>query len=135
VSPVPAGRARFQVMGVFARFERAMIVERVKAGLKRAKENKRLGRPRIAEKVERAIRRELAKGKGIHTVARTLWGRDRDGAKGEGSVMSKPACGKRGGAVQRKREYETAGPCESPGINQIVILRIASERMTPLKAK
>src|SRR5215471_6578871 len=43
----PAGKALFQVMGVFAEFERSMIQERVRAGLKRAKaEGKRLGRPR-----------------------------------------------------------------------------------------
>lgn len=69
----PAGRALFQMLGVFAEFERAMIVERVKAGLKRAKgEGKTLGRPRVAEKVEKAVLRELEKGHGIHTVARTV---------------------------------------------------------------
>ena len=42
----PAGKALFQMMGVFAEFERAMLQERVRAGLKRAKsEGKRLGRP------------------------------------------------------------------------------------------
>jgi DNA invertase Pin-like site-specific DNA recombinase len=41
----PAGKAMFQMMGVFAEFERAMIAERVRAGLRRAKdEGKRLGR-------------------------------------------------------------------------------------------
>ena len=40
----PAGKAMFQMMGVFAEFERAMIVERVKAGLARARsQGKRLG--------------------------------------------------------------------------------------------
>jgi DNA invertase Pin-like site-specific DNA recombinase len=39
----------FQMMGVFAEFERAMIQERVRAGLARARgEGKRLGRPPIA---------------------------------------------------------------------------------------
>ena len=33
----PAGKALFQMMGVFAEFERAMIRERVKSGLERAK--------------------------------------------------------------------------------------------------
>jgi DNA invertase Pin-like site-specific DNA recombinase len=33
----PQGRMLFQMSGVFAEFERAMIVERVKAGLRRAK--------------------------------------------------------------------------------------------------
>ena len=35
----PAGKAMFQMMGVFAEFERAMVRERVMAGLKRAKAN------------------------------------------------------------------------------------------------
>jgi DNA invertase Pin-like site-specific DNA recombinase len=69
----PAGKAMFQMLGVFAEFERAMIVERVQAGLRRARaQGKRLGRPQVGEKVEAAIRRELAKGRGIHAVARAV---------------------------------------------------------------
>ena len=34
----PAGKALFDMMGVFAEFERAIIQERVRAGLKRAKD-------------------------------------------------------------------------------------------------
>jgi DNA invertase Pin-like site-specific DNA recombinase len=57
----PAGKATFQMMGVFAEFERAMIQERVRAGLARAKsEGKRLGRPRIAPKLEERIRKALS---------------------------------------------------------------------------
>jgi DNA invertase Pin-like site-specific DNA recombinase len=46
----PAGKAMFQMMGVFAEFERAMIQERVRAGLLRAKaqgtkSGKPFGRP------------------------------------------------------------------------------------------
>ena len=33
----PAGKAMFQMMGVIAEFERSMIVERVRAGVARAK--------------------------------------------------------------------------------------------------
>jgi DNA invertase Pin-like site-specific DNA recombinase len=33
----PAGKSMFQMMGVFAEFERAMIRERVNAGLERAR--------------------------------------------------------------------------------------------------
>ena len=41
----PSGRAMFQMCGVFAEFERSMIVERVNAGLARAKGNgAKLGR-------------------------------------------------------------------------------------------
>jgi len=45
-----AGKAMFQMLGVFAEFERAMIQERVKAGLARAKsQGKRLGRPSVVD--------------------------------------------------------------------------------------
>tara|TARA_R110001583_G_scaffold195464_2_gene373954 strand:+ start:1025 stop:1627 length:603 start_codon:yes stop_codon:yes gene_type:complete len=44
----PAGKAMFQMLGVFAEFERSMIRERVIAGLDRARTNgKKLGRPEI----------------------------------------------------------------------------------------
>ena len=57
----PAGKAMFQMLGVFAEFERAMIQERGRAGLARAKsEGKRLGRPRIAPALEERIRKALA---------------------------------------------------------------------------
>src|SRR5262245_8733155 len=56
----PAGKAMFQMMGVFAEYERAMIQERVRAGLRRARdEGKQLGRPKIAAKVEAAIQAAL----------------------------------------------------------------------------
>jgi DNA invertase Pin-like site-specific DNA recombinase len=52
----PSGKAMFQMLGVFAEFERAMIQERVRAGLARARaEGKQLGRPKIAEQTERAV--------------------------------------------------------------------------------
>ena len=56
----PGGKAMFQMMGVFAEFERAIIQERVRAGLRRAKdEGKRLGRPPIAPELENRIREAL----------------------------------------------------------------------------
>ena len=36
---IPGGKATFQMMGVFAEFERSMIQERVRAGLRRAKDD------------------------------------------------------------------------------------------------
>jgi DNA invertase Pin-like site-specific DNA recombinase len=58
----PSGKAMFQMMGVFAEFERAMIQERVRAGLLRAKaEGKKFGRPRIAGDKEAKIRKALEK--------------------------------------------------------------------------
>jgi DNA invertase Pin-like site-specific DNA recombinase len=63
----PAGKAMFQMMGVFAEFERAMIVERVNAGLARARANgTRLGRPSaMTPAKERKVRALLAKGVGV----------------------------------------------------------------------
>src|SRR5580693_4841020 len=68
----PAGKALFQMMGVFAEFERAMIQDRVRAGLERAKaQGKVLGRPSTdAGKVE-AIKADLkAGGVGIIKLAK-----------------------------------------------------------------
>jgi DNA invertase Pin-like site-specific DNA recombinase len=62
----PAGRAMFQMLGVFAEFERGIIVERVKSGLSRAQsQGKRLGRRRVGENVVECIREQLATGAGI----------------------------------------------------------------------
>jgi DNA invertase Pin-like site-specific DNA recombinase len=58
----PSGKAMFQMLGVFAEFERAMIQERVCAGLARAKaEGEQLGRPKIAAQTELAIQAALKK--------------------------------------------------------------------------
>jgi DNA invertase Pin-like site-specific DNA recombinase len=65
----PSGKAMFQMMGVFAEFERAMIRERVLAGLKRARaRGKKLGRPMIPPDKERAIRADLAAGLGFRRI-------------------------------------------------------------------
>jgi DNA invertase Pin-like site-specific DNA recombinase len=69
----PAGKAMFQMLGVFAEFERAMIVERVHAGLNRARaQGKILGGRKVASTVEDAIRAELVKGTGIKTTAKRV---------------------------------------------------------------
>jgi DNA invertase Pin-like site-specific DNA recombinase len=67
----PAGKAMFQMMGVFAEFERAMIQERVRAGLARARsEGKRLGRPPIAPALEKRVREALAGGLSVRKTAK-----------------------------------------------------------------
>jgi DNA invertase Pin-like site-specific DNA recombinase len=69
----PSGKAMFQMMGVFAEFERAMIRERVNAGLARARAaGVTLGRPRVADDVEASVRRSLRSGKGIRKTATEL---------------------------------------------------------------
>ena len=60
----------FQMLGVFAEFERSIIQERVRAGLQRAKrEGKRLGRPPIADKLAERIRAALAGGMSVRKTA------------------------------------------------------------------
>ena len=66
----PAGKAMFQMLGVFAEFEHSIIQERVRAGLQRARrEGKRLGRPPIAEKLAERIRAALAGGMSVRKTA------------------------------------------------------------------
>ena len=73
----PAGRALFQMLGVFAEFERSIITERTIAGIARArmcgtKSGKAIGRPKVAPKIENAIRASLTRGVGILKTAREL---------------------------------------------------------------
>src|SRR3984885_6664350 len=50
----PSGRLMFQIIGAMAEFERALIQERVRAGLRNARaKGKRLGRPRVQVDVSR----------------------------------------------------------------------------------
>ena len=70
----PAGKALFQMMGVFSEFERAIIRERVRSGLERAKaQGKVLGRRRNDDPQRLAsVQRLRKKGVGIGKIARTL---------------------------------------------------------------
>lgn len=69
----PNGRAMFQMLGVFAEFERAMIQERVKSGLARARsEGKTLGRRKVSKVIEQAIIQAKAEGKGIRRIAKEV---------------------------------------------------------------
>jgi DNA invertase Pin-like site-specific DNA recombinase len=98
----PAGKLMFQVTGAFAEFERSMIRERVKAGLKRAvAAGEVLGRKPVEDRPETAAKarkaqRLLAKGMGINRVAQ--------------------AVGLANGTVQRiKAEMEGARPFDGDG--------------------
>jgi len=84
----PSGRAMFQMCGVFAEFERAMIVERVNAGLKRARrEGVEFGRGKRKDgarsldeqrwgmsraELEKRILRLRKDGMGMLKIAKTL---------------------------------------------------------------
>jgi DNA invertase Pin-like site-specific DNA recombinase len=69
----PAGRLMFQITGAFAEFERSMIRQRVRAGLKRAVEKGSiLGKPKISAQLERRIQTQLRAGKGILATAKEI---------------------------------------------------------------
>lgn len=64
----PSGRMMFQMLGVFAEFERAMIRERIMAGLRRT--TKKSGRKPMPQNRVDAIRKSLENGMGIRATAR-----------------------------------------------------------------
>jgi DNA invertase Pin-like site-specific DNA recombinase len=78
---LPSGELVFQIFGAIAQFERALIGERVRAGLGEARRNgKRIGRPPIRtltpeERIR--LRVEHRKGKTLRQLAKsygvTLW--------------------------------------------------------------
>lgn len=73
----PSGRAMFQMLGVFSEFEAAMIRDRVRAGVARAKKKgtksgKPIGRPKISPNLETEIKIALRQGRGILAIAREL---------------------------------------------------------------
>lgn len=69
----PAGKAMFQMLGVFAEFERTMIQERVRAGLARAKsQGKQLGRPPVPSSKITAIKKKHKQGLSIRKIAKEV---------------------------------------------------------------
>jgi DNA invertase Pin-like site-specific DNA recombinase len=71
----PAGAALFGMMGVFAEFEKAMIQERIKAGLARARakgtrSGRAIGRPVVGAEIEEVIHRLRAQGLGMIKIAK-----------------------------------------------------------------
>jgi DNA invertase Pin-like site-specific DNA recombinase len=69
----PTGRLMFQITGAFAEFERSMIRQRIRAGLRRAVEaGKQLGRPKIDPALEKRIQSQLRAGKGMLAIAKAL---------------------------------------------------------------
>jgi len=67
----PAGRAMFQMLGVFAEFELAMLKDRTRAGMARARaQGKQIGRQPVSQEKIDAIRRYRREGHGIQKTAR-----------------------------------------------------------------
>ena len=68
-----AGKAMFQMLGVFAEFERGIIRERVNAGLARARANgTKLGRRRVKPSMEARILELRDAGDGILKIGKKL---------------------------------------------------------------
>ncbi len=73
----PAGKAMFQMLGVFAEFEREIIAERIHAGLARAKEQgtksgKPIGRPEVFGTVRKKAVALKEQGLGTRRIAGEL---------------------------------------------------------------
>ena len=82
----PAGRLMFQIIGAMAEFERALIQERVRAGLRNARaKGKRLGRPQVFVSESRI---ESLRAVSWRTIAKEL-------GVGTGTLRSRAACQKR----------------------------------------
>jgi DNA invertase Pin-like site-specific DNA recombinase len=68
----PSGRLMFQIIGAMAEFERALIQERVRAGLRNARaKGKRLGRPRV-DVNETQLAALRASGASLRAIAKEL---------------------------------------------------------------
>jgi DNA invertase Pin-like site-specific DNA recombinase len=69
----PASQLQLNVLMAVAQFERAIIKERVAAGLSAAKaKGTKLGRPNSLSRHAASVRRLLAEGKGVRAIARQL---------------------------------------------------------------
>jgi DNA invertase Pin-like site-specific DNA recombinase len=73
----PAGKALFQMLDVFAAFERSIIQERLAAAIARARakgtrSGKAFGRPSLSAERAAAVRAALAEGIGIRRTARLV---------------------------------------------------------------
>ena len=86
----PSGRLMFHVIGAMAEFERSLIQERVKAGLRNARaKGKTLGRPRVAVDAPRiaSLRASGASWRAIEVETGLL---PRDGTPSDSRMANKP---------------------------------------------
>ena len=69
----PTGQMMFQMLAVFAEFERSMIVERVNAGIARAKaRGVQLGRRKLPMRVQREVLERRDKGQTVRSTAKDM---------------------------------------------------------------
>ena len=103
----PMGRAVITIIGAIAELERSLIIERVRAGMRRARlEGQRIGRPRIRVD-EQQIVRDRARGMSLgeiakaHSISRTTVRRVLAGSVPKGSAQAAPQ-------INENRQPETA---------------------------
>jgi DNA invertase Pin-like site-specific DNA recombinase len=102
----PLGRAVMTIVGAVAELERSLIVERVRAGLRRAKlEGRRIGRTPLAVDVNqiarhRALGYSLSRIAQLHGISKTSVGR----------ILHRGGGGPKGCAQQPLQAAETTGP-------------------------
>src|SRR5262245_55631456 len=95
----PMGKLVFQLTGAFAEFERTMIRQRIKAGLKRAvAQGVKLGRPKDESATERKGGKEVGEG-----VGNLEGGRLRGIGNGTGQRHSGEGAKRLGGGEQRAK--------------------------------
>ena len=95
----PAGKMMFQMMGVFSEFERAMITERIKAGLARAKEQGRNPgpRPKVTPELRAKVLAAHKAGKSYREIDREIDGMSRSVAQRIVTANTKPKARKKRG--------------------------------------
>ena len=118
----PTGRAMFQMLGLFAEFERAMIRDRVRSGMARAKASgtksgKAIGRPAVSDDINERIRVLVLDGAGSQRDVAAQVGISRGAvyrvcAALKAEKMAEEACA----TTPRSRQYaEDRSPRASPG--------------------
>lgn len=69
----PLGRVMFTLIGAIAEFEREMIVQRVRAGLHKAKlQGKKIGRPPVASSRKKEVRELRVQGLSIRQICKRV---------------------------------------------------------------
>lgn len=73
----PTGKAMYQMAGVFAEWERSMLISRVRSGLEHAKKHgtrsgKAIGRPRVGKTLVRDIEEALTHGTSTERASKTF---------------------------------------------------------------
>lgn len=105
----PMGELLLQVIGAFAQYERALIVDRVTAGVHRARrEGKRLGRPPKPVDVEVAQRR-LVEGSSLRSVALEMGTSPRSLRRALSSQGAASSVGQKPVSIGRVQVVETTG--------------------------